>query len=214
MEKNSKEQYSAEVYDRLYREKPYAEEVAKILPFMRGTSVVDIGGGTGGHALVLKEKGFQVKVVDIGPSMVEAAHRKGIDAEIGDFDTYRSEKKFDTAISLFHVMNFSQNLSVTFKNIQELLSSDGVFIFDYWNNTVKKEGTSFRWDGLLTRLIRKKWVDNSVHIDFYFPFLFKKERHVLYSEGKEKVLERAIGAGFKVLEVKESSLEYIIILQK
>lgn len=209
-----KDIYIGQIYDSLYKNKSYQSEVDKISSYIKGKSIIDIGGGSGGHSLVLKKMSFDTHIVDISPSMVEVAKKKGLNAEIGDFDFYTSEKKYDTAISLFHVMNFSKNLEKTFRNISSLLVADGVFIFDFWNSTVKKEGLSLRLEGRLTRFVNKKWKGDNVNISFFFPFLLKIESHMLYCPSKEIVLEQAEKAGFKVKHVADTALEYLFILNK
>jgi ubiquinone/menaquinone biosynthesis C-methylase UbiE len=69
--------------------------------------IVDVGCGTGGHALRLAKLGYEVTGIDISPTMLEIARQKNKDGKIkfirGDMrklDILEKEEKFDAAICL------------------------------------------------------------------------------------------------------------------
>lgn len=49
-----------------------------------GMSVVDVGGGTGGHAVRLAAAGHRVVVVDPSPDALASLHRRATEAGVGD----------------------------------------------------------------------------------------------------------------------------------
>ena len=77
-------------------------------------SVLDVGCGTGEHALYLAERGHDVLGIDLAERAVEAARRKavarGLDVEFLVWDALRVDRlgrSFDTAIDvgLFHTLS-------------------------------------------------------------------------------------------------------------
>jgi ubiquinone/menaquinone biosynthesis C-methylase UbiE len=101
----------AKIYDRIWGRSDYDVEVK----FLRGLfrqysckSVIDIGCGTGNHALRLSKMGYSVTGVDISVSMLEKAEQKDREHKIRfincDMKTLDSGilkgQEFDTAICL------------------------------------------------------------------------------------------------------------------
>ena len=72
----------ARYYDRLYSKKNYEAEVAYILKAyerFRGRlprKILDVGCGTGNHAMILGKRGLNVVGIDISSEMINAAKRK------------------------------------------------------------------------------------------------------------------------------------------
>src|SRR4051794_36848803 len=46
--------------------------------------VLDVGGGTGAHAVWLAGDGYEVELIDLVPAHVEAARAAGVNARLGD----------------------------------------------------------------------------------------------------------------------------------
>lgn len=137
----------ANFYDLLYRDKDYPAEVdfieALFKKYANGTvkTVLDMGCGTGGHALLLAERGYSVTGVDRSEAMLSIAEEKAMkingsaefsQADIRDFDL---NKKFDAVISMFAVMGY-QNTNEDFEgallSAGKHLRPGGLFIFDVW----------------------------------------------------------------------------------
>ena len=78
----------ADVYDVLYRDKDYLEEsrlIDRLLQTYGNGSVrslLDLGCGTGNHALPLAQRGYEVVGVDRSARMLESAHKKAISGQI------------------------------------------------------------------------------------------------------------------------------------
>lgn len=135
-------------YDLLYKDKDYvreAEYVASLINMYskagnkkiqsQKTSVLELGCGTGKHAYALQKLGFEVFGIDFSESMLEKAKKLGIKCSLGDVRTYRSEKKFDAVISLFHILSYqTKDIDVNqfFQTAYEHLFQKGILIFDVW----------------------------------------------------------------------------------
>jgi len=111
----------ANYYDLLYQDKDYEGEADYIHRLIKeyapkAGTVLELGCGTGKHALLLAKKGLSVHGVDISQEMLEKASGllDSVSADIagrvalvqGDVQTYRYSQKFDVVLSLFHVMSY------------------------------------------------------------------------------------------------------------
>ena len=137
-------------YDLLYKEKDYLGEVDYIDSLLKGyapmsKSILELGCGTGKHAEMLVEKGYCVHGIDLSESMLEAAQCRlcqmpdGKATKLsfcrGDIRNYRIQEKFDSVISLFHVISYqtaNKDVNSAFKTAHQHLNPRGVFIFDCW----------------------------------------------------------------------------------
>ncbi|CAD5372628.1 SAM-dependent methyltransferase [Rubrivivax sp. A210] len=137
----------AAYYDLLYGDKDYAAEAAHVAGLLpAGTrEVLELGCGTGGHALALARLGLRVQGVDLSPEMVARAQarRAGLAPELqarlafaqGDLRSYRAGCEFDAVISLFHVMSYqttNQDLLAGLRTARTHLREGGLFVFDFW----------------------------------------------------------------------------------
>jgi SAM-dependent methyltransferase len=133
-------------YDLLYRDKNYQAEANFVLSLInqhcpQAATLLDLGCGTGRHARLFAEAGYQVTGVDRSQEMLDVARAaaktsKGrLDFAPGDVRDVRLGKQFDVVTSLFHVMSYqNQNLDVNaaLATLREHLAPGGIFIFDFW----------------------------------------------------------------------------------
>ena len=112
----------AKYYDLLYLEKDYANESVYINDLLKqygeGDKLLEFGCGTGKHASFLSTKGYTVHGVDVSPQMLEEAIKQysvtdgstpcKLSFEQGDIKFYKSNKTYDSVISLFHVMSYQK----------------------------------------------------------------------------------------------------------
>lgn len=132
-------------YDLLYRDKDYGGEAAYIHSLIEkhrpgAKTLLDLGCGTGRHASLLAERGYDVTGVDRSPAMLtEARARKvsGGRTEFveGDLRSVRLNRGFDVVISLFHVMSYqttNADLAAGLATLRAHLAPGGLFIFDCW----------------------------------------------------------------------------------
>jgi SAM-dependent methyltransferase len=78
--------------------------------------VLEVGGGPGELAQRMRgELGADVSFVDISPRMVELAHKRGIDAQVGDVQSLPfADESFDTAVAawmLYHVPDIDRGIA-------------------------------------------------------------------------------------------------------
>jgi SAM-dependent methyltransferase len=148
----------AKFYDLLYSEKDYQSEAKFIhslierssLKNRTGNKLLDLACGTGKHLFELYEYGYGLSGSDIASDMIAVAQsnakekNKNIKFYNYSFqDSYQIIEKFNVVISMFSAVNYItsyQDQIKTFSNINSLLETNGLFIFDYWNgNAVVKE---------------------------------------------------------------------------
>ncbi len=140
----------AAYYDLLYEDKGYDDEAQFVARLIRehapqARSILELGCGTGKHALALARQGFSLTGVDISPGMVDRANARLSGAklppdvrvrfDIGDVRTVRFDQTFTAVVSLFHVMSYqvtNGDLIETIRTAANHLSAGGVFIFDCW----------------------------------------------------------------------------------
>ena len=137
----------AHYYDVLYSEKDYAAECDFLESILGKYSdkatktILDLGCGTGDHALTLGARGYEITGVDMSSEMLEIgrrkAEKKGVDIQFyeGDIREIALNQKFDAAISMFAVMSHqvtNKDLISAFKAASRHLKRNGLFIFDIW----------------------------------------------------------------------------------
>jgi SAM-dependent methyltransferase len=137
-------------YDLLYRDKDYAAEAEFMVKLIKQHSssakrILELGCGTGKHAALLAEKGYEMHGVDRSVAMLEAAEarRQNQAPELqtrlqfsqGDVRDVQAGSGFDVVMSLFHVVSYqttNDDLLAMFSNAHTHLKDGGSFIFDYW----------------------------------------------------------------------------------
>lgn len=140
----------AAVYDALYADKDYAGEAAQVAAALRrrqpgARTLLELGCGTGLHAIALAEAGFDVTGIDLSPGMLaRAAERRAalpaslqgrVDFRPGDARLVRLDRRFDAVISLFHVASYQAaegDLAAMFATAAAHLAPGGHFLFDFW----------------------------------------------------------------------------------
>jgi SAM-dependent methyltransferase len=140
----------ADCYDILYRAKDYAGEVDLVERLLAkhgaagSKSVLDLGCGTGNHALPLAERGYRVTGVDRSPRMLAQARAKAATLslahvpEFAEGDVCRLDlgRRFDVALMMFMVLGYqfeSAELITTLAGLRRHLAPAGLFVFDVWN---------------------------------------------------------------------------------
>jgi len=135
----------AAYYDLLYKDKDYAAEadyvehlVRRQRPLSSGWRVLDVGSGTGRHALAFARRGHSVVGVDASEQMVRLAKEAAgasVKFVVGDARHFRLDERFPVVLSLFHVASYqtgTSDLLAYFQSVGAHLEPDGLFIFDCW----------------------------------------------------------------------------------
>ncbi len=118
----------------------YVDELIK--KYNAGTrNILDIGCGTGLHDIELSKLGYDVVGIDISEEMITLAKSNAEKVGCKVEFTYdigqnlSSSKKFDTVISLFHVMSYqttTEQINKIFSLVAKSLKTGGIFLFDFW----------------------------------------------------------------------------------
>lgn len=136
----------ARYYDLLYRDKDYKKETDYVDSLIKRYSrrsvktLFDVGCGTGGHALWFAKKGYKIVGIDKSREMISIARKAALkedraEFKVSDVSNLSLHKKFDVAVSLFHVMSYlttNEKFAESLKNINSQLKKGGLFIFDFW----------------------------------------------------------------------------------
>lgn len=130
----------AEHYDDIYFWKDTRKEVEFIDKMVdkhkTGRIVLDIACGTGRHAALMEEKGYDVVGVDINDKMLSIAKRKvkGVEFLKGDMkDLKIKDRCFDIVMCMFTAITYNLNIDElrrTLSNFYDLLNSPGIVVFD------------------------------------------------------------------------------------
>ena len=137
----------ANFYDILYEDKDYLKEcnfIKKVfekysdLPV---NSLLDLGCGTGSHALHFVDMGYTVTGIDLSEEMLDIARKKNGEAKIKikfihqDIRHLNLEEKFDAAVAMFAVMGYqttNSDFEAALGSVHRHLNDGGLFVFDVW----------------------------------------------------------------------------------
>ncbi len=138
---------SSRYYDIIYSSKNYKKEAEYILSFLNNSKkkqILDLGCGTGSHLKYFSKKFNSCTGIDMSKEMLKYAKIKNNFSNIKylnkDISAYKSKKKFDIIISLFHVVNYLKTKSEInnfFYNSHFNLKEGGYLIFDFWNSNLR-----------------------------------------------------------------------------
>jgi SAM-dependent methyltransferase len=220
----------AAYYDAFYQDKDYDSEASYIAQLIRkrvgdgAKELIDFGAGTGKHGVRLASMNFKVHGVEISNSMVSRAESgPGFSIEQGDVRTYRTPKKYDVALAMFHVLSYMRTLDdfeMALRNIRSNLVENGILIFDVWYGpavlsigTEEREKTS-TLDGVeIVRKARSVSIPEhqSVQVNYECGFLDQgvfqsefTESHTLRYFNDDVIEKLANQVGFQVLLSQES----------
>ena len=143
----------AGAYDLLYRDKDYETEVDAVEAAWAAHAsgpvrrVLDVGGGTGGHALPHARRGYHVTGVDLSDAMLDRARAKaaaepGLDVTFhaGDLRALGAVEavapaSFDAAVVLFAVLGYlytNGDVAAALAGLRRALRPGGLLVLDGW----------------------------------------------------------------------------------
>ena len=138
----------ADHYDLFYKNKGYAAECR----FLGGLfsryagrpvrEVLDLGCGSGGHALALARRGYRVTGIDASGRMLKIARAKAARANLSlklaraKLQDFELPGRFDAAICMFSVIDYlvkDRDIKHMLTGVRRHLRPGGVFICDFWH---------------------------------------------------------------------------------
>ena len=137
----------AAAYDSFYGQKDYPGECDSLEELFRrysltpAESILDLGCGTGSHAVTLAERGYRVTGVDQSREMLrrasEKARKSGVLLELAheDLRTYRDRRSYDVVLMMFAVLGYQQTneqVMDAMRTVRAHLRPGGVFVADFW----------------------------------------------------------------------------------
>lgn len=225
-------------YDCLYRDKDYDAEAEYVRACLRRfgsdvRTILELGCGTGLHAIALAKRGYCVTGVDLSPVMLEAAGariaaapralRDAVTVERGDARTYRCGRKFDAVASLFHVASYQadqRDITGFLDSAAAHLEPGGVFIFDFWYGpavvSAEPQVRVKRFADATTRITRvcePRWLVNEDRVDVDYEIRVEdvatgatetiRETHAMRYFFMPELRRLLEFAGFRVLHAEE-----------
>jgi len=136
-----------EYYDLIYGDKNHDGECKNLVSYFRKfseckiKSILDVGCGTGNHAILFAEKGYSVVGIDSSEVMINQAkrkvERKGLPVEffVQDMRKLSLGRKFDAVLCLFGTLGYLINdveILAVLNRVKNHLEAGGLFVFDFW----------------------------------------------------------------------------------
>ena len=94
--------------------------------------ILDIGCGAGSHSLVLQEKGFEIKSIDISPKAIECCRQRGLQ-NVDVLNVLNETDSFDTLLLLMNGSGIFKSLEHTpevLAHLKTLLNKNGQILVD------------------------------------------------------------------------------------
>jgi SAM-dependent methyltransferase len=141
--------FYADSYDTLYQDKDYQAECDLIRRVFQEFSdhpvrqILDLGSGTGNHAIPLAQQGYQVVGVERSENMLAHARAKAARCpadhravfQQGDIRNIELGRQFDAALILFAVLGYQQenaDVMAALRTARRHLRPGGLLVFDVW----------------------------------------------------------------------------------
>ena len=139
----------ARYYNLLYKNKDYQAEADFTLACLKRAgctpaTLLDLGCGTGRHALAMTKRGIRVTGADVSETMLAMGKELFSGQKTphplpallhGDARFLRLNRSFDVVTSLFHVMSYQnteQDAVDVLGTARAHLAPGGMFLFDFW----------------------------------------------------------------------------------
>lgn len=142
----------ADQYDLLYSDKDYEAECDLLEEIFRRygdrniRTILDLGCGTGNHAIRLGCRDYQVTGVDRSPEMLTQARRKAAELRQswmcnvptfleGDVRSVDLSQTFDAVLMMFAVLSYqltNNDVLAALRTVRRHLRSGGLFVADVW----------------------------------------------------------------------------------
>ncbi len=187
-------------YDYLYQDKDYIKECDFLEAIFNKrykkevNTILDLGCGTGGHAIILAKRGYEVTGVDRSSDMLATAKEKAKNAYLkiefyeNSIQTLNLNRIFDAVTAMFAVMSYqteNNELATACRIAKQHLRPGGIFIFDAWNGLA---------------------VMNDPPTAKVKEIINEDERIIRITTPKLNILSHTVDIHFKVLRLKKDSI--------
>ncbi len=144
--------YYDQVYDSFYDYKKECDNLEKLFKEFSKTppkDILDIGCGTGSHAIELTKRGYKVTGIDFSKAMIDKGMKKArnekveIDFQVMDMRNMEFSSKFDMVICMFGVYDYlikDEDINLFFNGLISSLKKNSLFIFEFWNKEEATQG--------------------------------------------------------------------------
>lgn len=137
----------ADAYDLFYNDKDYEAECDMIEEVFRRygsgniKTILDLGCGTGNHAVPLSRRGYNVTGVDCSAEMLSHARNKISSEENqpvflgGDLLSLNLNQQFDAVLMMFAVLGYqttNNDVFAALRVVRNHLKPGGLYVFDVW----------------------------------------------------------------------------------
>jgi len=138
----------ANQYDLLYADKDYEaecnllEEAFQRYGQGKVETILDLGCGTGNHAIPLARRGYHVTGVDLSTEMLRVARQKSTEVGVtinwaeGDIRTLQVGGPFDAGLFVFAVLGYllpNADVMAALANARRHIRTGGLLAFDVWH---------------------------------------------------------------------------------
>lgn len=191
----------ARYYDLFYEKKDYPKEASfidEILKKHKCRKVIDVGCGTGRHAIPLAKKGYAIMGVDVSKEMLKIARENAerenvrVDFRTADMRNLNFRAKFDAVLCLFDTILYNatnEEIFSTIKSFNRTLKKGGVLILDFrsfldaWGEELKKEVKSKKKIGERTFAQTYK-----LKYNFFDQTVDRSAKYIILEKGRKKAL--------------------------
>ncbi len=103
--------------------------------------IIDLGCGTGNHAITLSSRGYEVLGVDQSETFIRQAREKARKLErppsfqVGDMSNLRIEDHFDALICMFGGFGYiaKDQVPLALRGFADVTKGGGLLVFEFWN---------------------------------------------------------------------------------
>ena len=191
------------IYHRLvnYRgDVAFLEETFDRFLKQRPRDLLDLGCGTGTHAVLLTRRGYRVTGLDRSRQQLAIARRKAREAGLrirfvqGDMRSFDLGATLDAAICMFGAFGYlvkSTDIAGCLRSLRRHLRPGGLFVFEFWQGSGAKPSPYQSWlhltgpDYELVRLDESRFDPRTRRLSMEFRFFALRGRRVLdrFTEG-------------------------------